>query len=411
MNKNFKFIILIFLIVSILFINLNNCQDNDEEVDMNDNSNSDVIILTDSNFEDLTTSNPNETWMVEFYAPWCFHCKNLKKTYDQLSTKLKQQDPNLKVAKIDCVANPKQCKRFSIRSYPTIKVIKGNSVYDMKGEKTLNSLNEFINKGYEKSDQIKQLPASIILKVVDLTDKTFPSVNDGSWLIYFHIPRCIYCEKFMSEFDALPSADFSKSNEKFNFGKINCQTYKEICDLYRVEYFPNVKFFENSTNLYYNFNHEPTTSNLKEFAMFYYKHVSPIKRPWNAMFSLFEEAIREFVWLFLLVSFLFGFFICYIFYGMSPPSPTPPPLPSSSSSTQSKNQIQTKMKKSDLNSNNQGLNSNEQAFGSPSNMNESMVFGSPSSSVLSSSFKGSNSTCATNKSASSAMFSRPFYYE
>ncbi|KAN0037540.1 hypothetical protein ACTFIV_002891 [Dictyostelium citrinum] len=330
--KNFKFIILIFLIISILFINLNNCQDN-EEVDMNDNSNSDVIILTDSNFEDLTISNPNETWMIEFYAPWCFHCKNLKKTYDQLSTKLKQQDSNLKVAKIDCVANPRQCKRFSIRSYPTIKVIKGDSVYDMKGEKTLNSLNEFINKGYEKSDQIKQLPASIILKVVDLTDKTFPSANDGSWLIYFHIPRCIYCEKFMSEFDALPSADFSKSNEKFNFGKINCQTYKEICDLYRVEYFPNVKFFENSTNLYYNFNHEPTTSNLKEFAMFYHKHVSPIKRPWNAMFSLFEEAIREFVWLFLLVSFLFGFFICYIFYGMSPAT--------------SKNQIQTKIKKSE----------------------------------------------------------------
>ncbi|KAK5577133.1 hypothetical protein RB653_002071 [Dictyostelium firmibasis] len=66
---------------------------------------------------------------------------------------------------------------------------------------------------------------------------------------------------------------------------------------------------------------------------------------------------------------------------------------------------------SQQNSNNQGINSNEQAFGSPSNMNETMVFGSPSSSTLSSSFKGSNSASSTNKSASSAMFSRPFYYE
>ena len=39
-------------------------------------SGSDVIELTESNFAELVMGS-NDLWMVEFYAPWCGHCKNL----------------------------------------------------------------------------------------------------------------------------------------------------------------------------------------------------------------------------------------------------------------------------------------------------------------------------------------------
>jgi protein disulfide-isomerase A6 len=34
----------------------------------------DVIILTDQNFEDNVYGDQH-AWFVEFYAPWCGHCK------------------------------------------------------------------------------------------------------------------------------------------------------------------------------------------------------------------------------------------------------------------------------------------------------------------------------------------------
>ncbi len=36
---------------------------------------SDVVILTESNFDETIKNNPNV--LVEFFAPWCGHCKKL----------------------------------------------------------------------------------------------------------------------------------------------------------------------------------------------------------------------------------------------------------------------------------------------------------------------------------------------
>ena len=41
---------------------------------------SDVVELTPSNFDRLVI-NGDEVWIVEFYAPWCGHCKKAKPEY------------------------------------------------------------------------------------------------------------------------------------------------------------------------------------------------------------------------------------------------------------------------------------------------------------------------------------------
>jgi thiol-disulfide isomerase/thioredoxin len=43
-----------------------------------------VVTLDNSNFEDVVTKSTNDV-MVEFYAPWCGHCKALKPEYHQLA--------------------------------------------------------------------------------------------------------------------------------------------------------------------------------------------------------------------------------------------------------------------------------------------------------------------------------------
>ncbi|KHJ46223.1 protein disulfide-isomerase domain protein [Trichuris suis] len=78
----------------------------------------DVIELTDSNFEDMIT-NSDDMWLVEFFAPWCGHCKNLAPHWQSAATQLKGR---VKVAAIDATVNTVMAQRFGIQGFPTIKM-------------------------------------------------------------------------------------------------------------------------------------------------------------------------------------------------------------------------------------------------------------------------------------------------
>lgn len=51
-------------------------------------SNSDVIDLTERNFDELVTKS-DSLWIVEFYAPWCGHCQQFVPEYAKAAKALK----------------------------------------------------------------------------------------------------------------------------------------------------------------------------------------------------------------------------------------------------------------------------------------------------------------------------------
>uniref|UniRef100_A0A7S0XBE8 Thioredoxin domain-containing protein n=1 Tax=Chromulina nebulosa TaxID=96789 RepID=A0A7S0XBE8_9STRA len=110
---------------------------------------SDVIDLNSQNFEHLTQASTGATtgdWLVEFYAPWCGHCKTLKPTYEKVAELLKGE---INVAAVDVPANRDLGERFDIKGFPTIKLLRKGQVYTFKGKRSLEEIVEFAKTGFQ----------------------------------------------------------------------------------------------------------------------------------------------------------------------------------------------------------------------------------------------------------------------
>ena len=77
---------------------------------------SDVLSLTTSTFE--AAVNPEPLMLVEFFAPWCGHCKALAPHYEEAATALKEK--GIEDAKVDCVDEADFCQAQGVQGYPYV---------------------------------------------------------------------------------------------------------------------------------------------------------------------------------------------------------------------------------------------------------------------------------------------------
>ncbi|EKX50253.1 hypothetical protein GUITHDRAFT_85427 [Guillardia theta CCMP2712] len=104
----------------------------------------DVIDLTPSNFDQTIAKYPNI--LVEFYAPWCGHCKQLKPHYAKAATKLKKEHPEVALAKVDADAHKELGTKFGVRGFPTLKWFVNGEPTDYEGGRTDDAIVTWIKK-------------------------------------------------------------------------------------------------------------------------------------------------------------------------------------------------------------------------------------------------------------------------
>ena len=59
--------------------------------------------------------------IVEFYAPWCGHCKSLAPEWQKAA---KELNGIARVAAVDCDAHKELASKYDVKGFPSIKVCK-----------------------------------------------------------------------------------------------------------------------------------------------------------------------------------------------------------------------------------------------------------------------------------------------
>ncbi|KXJ79087.1 hypothetical protein RP20_CCG002466 [Aedes albopictus] len=214
-------------------------------------SSDDVVELTANNFDRMVVKS-DEVWVVEFYAPFCGHCRNLVPEYKKAATALKGV---IKVGGINCEEEQSLCGQHGVRGYPTIKIFGANkrSPVDYNGQRTAKDIAEGalaeakkkiknVLGGGSSGSSSSDSGSSDSKDVVELTDSNFDKLvlnSDDIWLVEFFAPWCGHCKNLAPHW----AKAASELKGKVKLGALDATVHTIKAQQFGIQGYPTIKFF------------------------------------------------------------------------------------------------------------------------------------------------------------------------
>ncbi|OJZ83738.1 hypothetical protein ASPFODRAFT_35209 [Aspergillus luchuensis CBS 106.47] len=202
-----------------------------------------VVDLVPKNFDDVVLKSGKPA-LVEFFAPWCGHCKNLAPVYEELGQAFAHASDKVTVGKVDADEHRDLGRKFGVQGFPTLKWFDGKSdePEDYKGGRDLESLSSFIS---EKTGVKPRGPKKEPSKVEMLNDATFKGAvgGDNDVLVAFTAPWCGHCKNLAPTWEALANDFVLEPNVVIAKVDADAENGKATAREQGVSGYPTIKFF------------------------------------------------------------------------------------------------------------------------------------------------------------------------
>jgi len=217
-------------------------------------SSDDVVSFTSESDFKKKVVNSNDPWLIEFYAPWCGHCKSLAPEWKKAATALKGV---LNIGAVDMDAHASIGQPYGVTGFPTIKFFGSNkqSPKDYQGGRTADAIADFglselktIVKsrlggggGSGGSKGKKEKKESGPSQVVELTSANFNQVlqSDEVWMVEFYAPWCGHCKNLAPHW----AAASAQLKGKVNLGAVDATVHSDLGSKYGIRGYPTIKVF------------------------------------------------------------------------------------------------------------------------------------------------------------------------
>ncbi|XP_023648626.2 protein disulfide-isomerase A4 [Paramormyrops kingsleyae] len=222
--------------------------DDDDEEDDDDTEvkeENGVLILTDKNFD--TFIQGKDTVLVEFYAPWCGHCKQFAPEYEKIAQTLKENEPPISVAKVDATKENALGSRFDVSGYPTIKILKNGEPVDYDGDRSEQAI---VSRVKEVAQPDWKLPPEATMV---LTKENFDEVvnNADIILVEFYAPWCGHCKRLAPEYENA-AKELQRRTPPIPLAKVDATAESELASRFDVTGYPTIKIFRKGKPFEYN---------------------------------------------------------------------------------------------------------------------------------------------------------------
>jgi len=202
----------------------------------------DVVELNEKNFASNVIGS-DHVWVVEFFAPWCGHCKHFAPEYARAAKNL---HGIVHVGAVNCDDQKQICGAFGIQGFPTVKMFPWSTVPVPNGEPGQ------VMK--EPTDYNGQRTASSVAKAaIDMLPNFVHKVDQPSEEKFLDDPLgkvLLFTDK--RSVPTLFKALALEYRNRLKFGWIK-NTEKELVEKYGVENFPTVLVQKKDDTTFYKF--------------------------------------------------------------------------------------------------------------------------------------------------------------